>query len=107
MSDETPSRLLWIVWGLCCAGSALAGFVLMLFGAMFLRPHAFGARDGQGAAALALAVLLGSALSLLVTGGGSVLLAKRLSRRSPMVWLASLVAPATASMLGLVAGLLG
>lgn len=107
MTEAAPSRGLWVVWGASCAGSAVAAFVLTLFGGMFVRPHAFGARDGQGAAVLALAVVVGSLVALLVTGGVSLVVGRRLAKRLPAIWLTCLAAPATAALVGLLLALVG
>lgn len=103
-----PGWPLWLGWGLATVTATGASGSLGLFVGAFSRPHAFGGRDGQGAAGLAALLLLVS-LGAAVFAELAVLLTARRLRRGGVRWAfpLSLAGPAVASALGLAFGLWG
>jgi len=84
MGDDQGTRApwwLWLGWGLSQAVATGAVATCTTFAALFLVPHAFGVRDGQGAAGLAALVLLASGAVALVAGILGLVLAYRLRGR--------------------------
>lgn len=83
MDERAPSAgLAWhIVWLLSLLGAASSVGTFSTWLSAILRPHAFGARDGQGAAGLAALILLGSLVVALVTSGVTAWATWKLHRR--------------------------
>ncbi len=103
-----PSTGLWLAWGVATATAALASVFFGSFLAAFLRPHAFGGRDGQGAAGLAAVLLFVSLALAVVAEVVALLLARRLGQRG-RAWAfpAALAAAGTGSVVGVLLGALG
>lgn len=69
-----------------------------------MRPHAFGGRDGQGAAGLAALIFLGGAVASLTSLAGLVVVTAKLRRRfvAGWAWPVALGVPATLGALAAV-----
>jgi hypothetical protein len=109
---DTPEKVpvwLWAAWAASVLGTSGGVGTATLFGALFLRPHAFSNRDGQGAAALAALVMFGALAVTLLGSGALVFSARRLRQRHAVRWpvRVSLGVPLAAGALGVVAALLG
>lgn len=104
---EKVSPWLWAGFGVGLVMTLGGAFPLGLLVGIFFKPHAFGGRDGQGAAAVAAAMLLASAVA---TGIGLVVLAVTALRlrSSGKTWPArvALISPAVALILGVALSLL-
>ena len=93
----------WVVgWGLALVTAVVSLFFAALFVAAFMAPHAFGNRDGQGAAGLAALLLLVSGGVGLVATAALLVLSSRLRSRfgARWAWWVGLSAPPVAAVLG-------
>ncbi len=99
----------WLGAGLALAATCASLFVTSFMAAVFMKPHAFGARDGQGAAGLAALILLVGAAASLVSGVGLVVVTMKLRKRFhvPWAWPVALGAPAVVVALAITLALLG
>ena len=86
----------WLGSGLALAATCASLFVTGFMAAVFMKPHAFGGRDGQGAAGLAALILLVGAAASLVSGVALVVVTAKLRKRfdAPWAWPVALGAPA-------------
>ncbi len=97
----------WLGWGLMVTASAGGLGTFGMFALAFFRPHAFGHRDGQGAAVLAvmvMAVALG--VGVVAYTGVCVVGARLRARVDARAWNAALAVPWLALVCGVVASLL-
>lgn len=77
--------------------------------AVFMRPHAFGARDGQGAAGLAALILLVGAVASVVSVVVLALVTAKLKKRFDVAWAwpAALGVPAVTAVLAVLLATFG
>lgn len=102
MAPSAPLRAAWVCVVLVAAGTSAGA---LFFVGAFARPHAFGGRDGQGAAGLAALIVLvvgALALAMVIAGCALGILMRRRGVASAPLW--SLLTPIAA---GLMAFLLG
>lgn len=104
-----PSVWRWVAWAvplLTCSGSL---FLTALFTVAFSKPHAFGGRDGQGAAGLAALMWFGAGGVALISGVVLLVLTSKLRGRFGVawVWRVALGVPALGALLGALLGLFG
>lgn len=104
-----PSAAWLVGFGLSLAATCASLFVTVAMATAFLRPHAFGARDGQGAAGLAAVILLGGAVSSLVSAVVLGLVTRQLRARFGVAWpwKVAVFAPLGVVGFAMVASLLG
>jgi hypothetical protein len=76
----------WVAWGLTAALSAAGAGAFGLMAFAFLQPHAFGGRDGQGAAGLAALVLLVGGAVMGVGLVAMLLVSGRLHAKAGVRW---------------------
>jgi hypothetical protein len=76
----------WLGFGLALTATCASLFVLFGMGAVFMKPHAFGARDGQGAAGLAALILLVGAGASPVSSVVLAIVAAKLRKRFDVRW---------------------
>ncbi len=97
----------WLGWGALVAASACGLGTFGMFALAFFRPHAFGHRDGQGAAVLAVLVMaVALAVGVLSYAAVCVVGARLRGRVDARVGAAALVVPWLALVCGVVASLL-
>lgn len=72
--------------GLALAATCASLFVTGFIATVFMKPHAFGSRDGQGAAGLAALILLAGAAASLVSGVGLLVVTAKLRKRFGIGW---------------------
>lgn len=87
MSDPQPAKWWWAVWAVGLISTTGSLLVTSLFIGAFLKPHAFGARDGQGAAGLAALILLVGAVAALISAIVLLVATTRVRRRGAASWL--------------------
>lgn len=94
--------------GLALAATCASLFVTSFITTVFMKPHAFGNRDGQGAAGLAALILLVGAAASLVSGVGLLVVTAKLRKRFavPWAWPVALGAPAVVVALAITLALL-
>jgi len=88
-TEPMPERLSsawWVGFSLVLAATCASVFVTAGVTAVFMRPNAFGARDGQGAAGLAALILLVSAAASLVSGVVLAIVTVKLRKRIDVGW---------------------
>lgn len=107
--SERPAAGWWIGWGVALVAAAVASFVGAAFLAAALHPHAFGGRDGEGAAGLVVLILLITGGIAVVAEIAAVLVGLRLRARLAKGWplWVSLGVPGSALALGLLVGVVG
>lgn len=83
MVEPGPERSIGrlLAWLVALAAATASAGTLATMTSAFLKPHAFGGRDGQGAAGLAAMILLGTLVAFLVSGGATMWLSIGLHRR--------------------------
>jgi hypothetical protein len=77
----SPPYALFAAWSLFATGALAGGATAAFMFGVFNKPHAFGNRDGQGAAGLAAMILLGGVFAFVVCEGLALFFASRLKRR--------------------------
>jgi hypothetical protein len=110
MQGQTRPSVGWVVgWALALVASVVSLFFLALFASAFMAPHAFGGRDGQGAAGLAALIMLVAAGGGLVSTIALLVVASKLSGRfgARWAWWAGLGLPVVAAVLGAVLARVG
>ncbi|MER2563449.1 MAG: hypothetical protein ABTQ32_22160 [Myxococcaceae bacterium] len=109
MSGLQPARWWWAVWSAGLLTTTASLMTSGLFAGAFLKPHAFGGRDGQGAAGLAALLLLAGAGVALISAIVLVFATTRVRRRRAAWWLwpVSLGVPSSLGGLALALGALG
>ena len=109
MSDPQPAKWWWVVWSVGLLTTTGSLMTSALFAGAFLKPHAFGGRDGQGAAGLAALLLLAGAGVGLISAIVLVFATTRVRRRRAAWWLwpVSLGMPSSLGALALALRALG
>lgn len=87
MNDAQPAKWWWVVWSIGLISTTAGLVVTTFFAAVFMKPHAFGARDGQGAAGLAALILLVGAAVAVVSLVVLLVATTRVRRRGARSWL--------------------
>lgn len=104
-----PSVWRWLAWAvplLTCSGSL---FFTSLFTVAFSKPHAFGGRDGQGAAGLAALMWFGAGDAALISGVVLLVLTSKLRTRFGVAWAwpVAFGLPVVGALLGALLGVFG
>lgn len=99
----------WLGWSVALLGTLGFAFFTSLMLVVFTKPHAFGNRDGQGAAGLAALMLVAGLVGGGVFGLSLVLTTIGLHRRKAPGWLRPLALglPVLAVALGVLLALVG
>ncbi|MBL8939109.1 MAG: hypothetical protein JNM69_31390 [Archangium sp.] len=87
MSEPQPAKWWWAVWAVGLISTTAGLVVSAFFAGAFLNPHAFGGRDGQGAAGLAALILLVGAGAALISAIVLLVATTRVRRRGAAWWL--------------------
>jgi hypothetical protein len=108
-APEKAPPWLWLVWAVSVLATSGALGTLTLFGALVSSPRAFSNRDGQGAAMLAVMILV-AALGVALVGAASLFFAtRRLRQRHAIGWVirVALGVPVVVGALGFFIAILG